>query len=267
MAAYSRSARRRALSKIEFLGCLVAVGGGLWIGSNYLGVDLNGAAYQALDETELLTQIPEEWRPPNPECPNGDCPDPEELRAAELLRLRSELEELRFEVTRLTRGPQSPESGEESTSLSEADRVSRDRTLSYWQGLSQIVFEVATIQSMVQPYAGTEVHSQALAVRRRALEYGHEAAELLNTDGVDPEAIATGLRVAEWYSQGAEKLRTALELKSSQPVGGRSVTAAELWAQTETDLQKRTDLVLRKSQETSAYLTSKYFTDFLPLGL
>lgn len=262
-----RKAARQALSKVEFLGCLMAVAGGLWIGSNYLGVDLNGAAYQALDETELLTKLPEEWRPPNPECPDGNCPDPEEIRAAEIVRLRSELEEIRFEVSRLRTGSAGAHDSQESTSLSEVQRETRDRTLGYWQGLSQIVHEVATVQRTVQPYSGTEQHSQALAVRRRALEYGHQAATLLDAQGVDPDAVATGARVAEWYAQGAEKLRAAVELKTSQPVGGRSVSAGELWASTEADLRKRTELLMRKSQETSAYLTSKYFTDFLPLGL
>ncbi|TWT95999.1 hypothetical protein Pla108_30780 [Botrimarina colliarenosi] len=259
---------RRGLSYFETLGCLVGVAGGLWIGAQYFNVDLNGAAYQALNETEMLDQIPAEWRPANPDCPDGDCPDPAEARAAEQSRLNAKLEELRFEVARLSGGvDETPASVDESTSLTPADVAVRDRTHVYWQKLSRIVFEVTAIQNLVEPYAGTEQQPRALAVRRRSMEYGHEATSLLDVEGVDPEAIATGVRVSEWFTHSAEQLQTALELKTRQPVGGRSVSGAELWAQTEAEVSKRTELVRRKSQETSAYLTSKYFAEFPPLGL
>ena len=77
-----------------------------------MGLDLNKAAYQALDETELLTQIPDEWRPVNPDCPDGDCPDPAELRRAEqqIPALLAELDALRMEVARLRAGADKAES-------------------------------------------------------------------------------------------------------------------------------------------------------------
>jgi hypothetical protein len=263
--AYAR--RRIGLSRFEIVSCLIAVAGGVWIGAQYYNVDLNGAAYQALDESQLLERIPPDWRPPNPDCPNGDCPDPAEVRAAGEARLAAQFTELQFEVARLSGGVDEDLSEvRASSSLSESDVAMRDRTLSYWQGLTRIVFDVSSIHNIVAPYAGTDLQSRALAVRRRSLEYGHEAIDLLEIEGVDPQAIATGVRVSEWFAQSAQKLTTALELKTRQPVGDRSISAADLWAQTEAELQKRTELVQRKSQETSAYLTSKYFTEFPPLG-
>lgn len=261
-------ARRPGLSRFEILSCLLAVAGGVWIGAQYYDVDLNGAAYQALDESRLLEKIPPDWRPPNPDCPNGDCPDPAEVRAAGEARLAAQFTELQFEIARLSSGVEGSELADArpTTSLSESELAMRERTQAYWQGLTRIVFEVSSIQNVVAPYAGTDLQSRALAVRRRSLEYGHEATHLLNVDGVDPEAVATGVRVSEWFAQSAQKLTTALELKTRQPVGDRSISAADLWAQTESELQKRTELVQRKSQETSAYLTSKYFADFPPLG-
>ena len=258
--------RRAGLSRFEVLTSLLAVAGGLWIGAQYYNVDLNGAAYQALDETQLLEKLPPDWRPPNPDCPNGDCPDPAEVRAAEEARLTAKLKELQFEVARLSTGEAGAADPAQSTSLTESDIATRELTQAYWQSLTRIVFEVSAIQNVVAPYAGTELQSRALAVRRRSLEYGHEATNLLDIEGVDPEAVATGVRVSEWFAQSAAQLNTALELKTRQPVGNRSVSAADVWAQTEAELQKRTELVHRKSQETSAYLSSKYFADFPPLG-
>ncbi|MEO0530321.1 MAG: hypothetical protein AAF266_07045 [Planctomycetota bacterium] len=259
---------RSGISKIELITCLLAVAGGVWIGAQYVGLDLQGAAYQALDETELLTQIPTEWRPVNPECPDGDCPSEADLRRVEEQRLQAELEELRYEVARLAGGkPPIDLADAKASSLTAEQQQARDRTQAYWQGLSEIVFEVTAIQQRVAPFKGTDEQSRALAVRRRALDYGEEAIQVLDTEGVDSEAITTGYRVAEWFGHGSETLNKALELRSRQPVGGRAMSAADVWAYTEADLQKRTDLVRRKSQETSAYLTSKFFAEFPPLGL
>jgi len=268
MTALTKCRPRRGLSKIELLGCLGAVAGGVWIGAQYLNLDLHGAAYQALDETELLTRIPEEWRPVNPDCPDGDCPSKEEVRVAELTRLRSELEDLRFEVARLAwNNPDLSEELAASAKLSDEQIATRDRTQAYWQDLTQIVFDVTSIQERVAPFTGTAEHSRALAVRRRALEYGQHAAGLLSPEGVDPQAVATGVRISEWLGHGAQTLQQALELRGSQAVAGRAVPAAAVWAQTEAELQKRTELVRRKSRETAAYLTTRYFVAFPPLDL
>lgn len=263
----SRSARRNALSILEVLGCVVAIGGGVWIGATYFGVDLNGAAYQALDEAELLTKLPEEWRPVNPECPDGNCPDPAEVFAAEQARLQAELDELRFEVARMASGPQAKQADDRAGSLSPEDREKRDATQAYWQELGAIAFEVTAIQQRVQSIATPDDQGRVLALRRRALEYGNEATQLLPIDGVDERAVEAGVRLAEWFEHSAETIQSAIDLRSHQAVSGRSVSAANIVAQAEAELKKRTDFLRRKSAESSAYLTGRYFTDFPPLGI
>ncbi|MEQ8848540.1 hypothetical protein [Botrimarina sp.] len=259
-------AKRQALSKIELLGCLIAIGGGVWIGAQYLGLNLHNAAYVALEEADVLQRIPENWRPPNPDCPDGDCPDPEEVRRDEHRRLRAELEQLRLEVAKLTSN-EIAVAADASGSLTPADEALRDRTLAYWNSLTQIVFEVIALQERVNPFTGTDYQSRALSVRRRSLEYGENAVALLDTEGVDPEAVSTGVRIGQWFGHAADTLQTALELRTRQPVGDRSMPAADVWAQTEAELGKRTELVRRRSIETAAYLTSRFFVEFPPLGI
>lgn len=268
MNSHPQATARRGLSMVEALGCLVAVAGGVWIGASYVGLDLHDAAYTALDETELLTQIPEDWRPEDPDCPSGDCPAPEELRAIEQATLQLELDDLRLEVARLASATEFSDSGQmEGGKLSPEQQVVRDRTLAFWQHLTGIVTEVTAIQHRVTPFVGTEQHARALSVRRRALEYGQRATQLLNTEGVDPEAMATGARVSEWLGQAAETLQTAVDLRGFQAVDGRAVPAADVWAQTEAELRMRNELVRRKSAETATYLATLYFVEFPPLGL
>ena len=82
---------------LEFIGCVIAVVGGIWLGAMYLGVDLRRVAHEALSDAELLEKVPENWRPVGPE---------EEHMTREQLvaTLRQELSGLRTEITSLRTG-------------------------------------------------------------------------------------------------------------------------------------------------------------------
>ncbi|MEO1495712.1 MAG: hypothetical protein AAFV43_01035 [Planctomycetota bacterium] len=266
----SRQSNHRGLGLLEIVGCLVAMAVGVWIGAQYLGVDLNGAAYQALDETELLTQLPEDWRPVNPECPDGDCPSDEEKWALESAVLLQERDTLRFEVAKL-RAPDLASVGADALSqdtLLDAEKQRlRTQTTAYWQNLHDIVAELDDIDLRTEPLLGSDDHSRVLSIRRRAYDYSARAVEHLETNGVDTRAVEMGVRVAEWCREGAHMFAKAAELAGSQPVGGRSVRAEQLWVQSRTELEKLTDMVRRKAVETLVYLNGQYFVELNELPL
>jgi hypothetical protein len=257
----ARSARRCGITRVEFLGVLLAIGGGAYIGSQYLGVDLNRVAYKALDESKLLQKIPNEWRPVNPDCPNGDCPEPHELRAAAELKLRSELDRLKVEISRL-----GSSSADEPAKLDPALEAERDTTLAYWQRLSDIVSTVEALQTRVEPFATSVDRARVFALRRRAMEYGQQAIDLLDPQGVEPRAVETGIRLAEWYMQGAELLARAGDLTAKQHEG-RTVPAERHLGLSESDHEKRSELVRRKVDDAAVYLHSRFLTPFPPLSL
>ena len=96
----SSLAPRFGLSLLEFLCCIVAVFGGIWLGAFYLGVDVRHVAHTALSETELLEKVPPEWRPQGPQ---------DSVTRAELVEtLREELGSLKHEISQL-RGDESRE--------------------------------------------------------------------------------------------------------------------------------------------------------------
>ncbi|TWT48552.1 hypothetical protein [Botrimarina hoheduenensis] len=260
---------RAGLGLLEIVGCLVAMAIGIWLGAQYLGVDLNGAAYKALDETELLTKLPEEWRPVNPECPDGDCPDPQEVRLVEAAMLQQELDDLRFEVARL----RAPHTGKQSTPAPSEALLSaeeqRVRTLStaYWQRLAEIVAELDHIEQHTQGLLGSDEHARVLAVRRRSYDYGARAIRHLDPAGVDERALEVGVRVSEWCEHGAQMLVDSADLAGRQAVDGRSVRAEQVWAQSKQEHEMLTDLVRRKSLDTLVYLNGKYFVELLELPL
>lgn len=265
-----RHKNHRGLGLLEIVGCLVAMAIGVWIGAQYLGVDLNGAAYQALDETELLTQLPEDWRPANPECPNGDCPSDEEKRALESAVLHQERDTLRFEVAKLRAPDLTPigaRPAEGDTLLDAEQQRLCTNTTAYWQNLHDAVAELDTIDQRTEPLLGGDDHSRVLSIRRRAYDYTARAIEHLETDGVDQRAVEMGVRVSEWCRRGAEMFAKAAELAGNQPVGGRSVRAEQLWVQSRTELEKLTDMVRRKAVETLVYLNGQYFVELNELPL
>ena len=45
---------RHGLTVLEFVGCVIAIVGGAWLGALYLGVDVRRLAYTALAEAVLL---------------------------------------------------------------------------------------------------------------------------------------------------------------------------------------------------------------------
>src|SRR3970282_808214 len=51
---------RMGLSVLEFVGCLIALVGGVWLGAIYLGIDVHRVAYVALSESELMEKVPED---------------------------------------------------------------------------------------------------------------------------------------------------------------------------------------------------------------
>jgi hypothetical protein len=256
-----RSVPRCGITRIEFLGVLLAIGGGTYIGAQYLGVDLHRAAYRALDESKLLQKIPNEWRPANPDCPNGDCPEPHELRAQAELKLQSELDRLKVEISRL-----GTVSSDEPAKLDPALELERDNSIAYWQRLSDIVSTVEALQTRVEPFAASGDRARVFALRRRALEYGQQAIDLLDPQGVDPRAVETGIRLSEWYLHGAELLGRAGDLTAKQH-DGRTIPAERLLGQSEHDHEKRTELVRRKVDDAAVYLHSRFLVPFPPLSL
>ena len=255
------------MTSTEFLGCVLFLAGGIWIGSTYLGVDLNRAAYVALDETELLGQIPSEWRPANPDCPEGDCPDPTAVRLSERVELKAELDSLRLEVARLRAGAADASEAVDESILDTGLVESRDHTVAYWQELSEVIEEVEAIQRRVADVTQPTEQAHVLVVRRRALDYGERAIALLEIEGVDERAVETGGRIARWYAQSGEALSEASEPSNRQAANGRTVSAERVWSQTQRQHAKQTELVRRKADEAFRYLNARYLVELPPLAL
>lgn len=254
---YQTHTRRRGVSSFQVLTFLLVSGMGVWLGAEYVGVDVEHLAYTALDETHLIDRVPEQWRPAPPpsELGDGEGQISFEERAAEL---RSELQSLRTEVAAIRN---------EAVSLADDGRVlpgayikastqTRQATLAFWTRLRQIAAEVSELHDAVEPALQKNSASEVFDIRRRAFEYGARAVESVDLTDVDEQAVRAGYRISNIYSSGADLYGRAsaawegrVDLNASGPIE-RSLEHAKEQHTREVELVReqtaRTELILMR---------------------
>ena len=269
--------RRIGLSYAELLGCLVAVVGGLWIGANYLGINLQKAAFVALDEAQVLEQIPEDWRPVNPDCPDGDCPDDTEKLRLAVLALEQERDQIISHINnRRLQMSAEPVGYEESPAwISPNVDTSNpsdpsDLTVQYWFQLSELVKEANAFE---QESALLEAHgklAQAFKLRAQIASYAVQGIELLHQAEAHPDALEAGYKLASWYESCAEHALDGKEIAKKLAGGKLSAPERKTWNHSRVQFQMLSDLLSRNLEEARIALIAEYpaqFSAIQPVGL
>lgn len=211
---------RRGMSLLEVLGCIMAVVVGLWVGAQYLGLNLHTIAYTTLDETEVLDKLPE---PIRPQPPAGLEPVPFEERQRQL---NEELEALRLDLAVLEQQKVDLEPGGH-TGAADANagelEARRQETLEFWSRLGEIRLEVEQIQESAQMAASEQNVWKVLEIRQRANQYGAKAVEAAMADVVDPQALQFAKQLVGWYQQGADLYGEAMKVWQGQHELDKSV--------------------------------------------
>lgn len=207
---------RRGVSLWEVLGCILAVGVGVWLGARYLGLDVHTLAYSALSDTEIIDQIPEEWQPAPPE--GMEVPTAEELA----VELRDELDSIRLDVAQLQQEKEHAQSVAELAEAygAEAEEIEtrRQNTLAFWMRLGEIRSEVDRLQNASQDVLNEQNVWKVLEVRRRAYLYGSKAVKAAMEGVVDPQAIQFANQLRSWYKHGADLYGEAMQVWQGQNV-------------------------------------------------
>ena len=237
---------RNGLTTTELLGCLLAVAGGVWIGANYLGLDLGKVAYVALDEADLLEEIPEEWRPVSPDCPDGDCPDPEQVAAQEQASLDSERSAIEAQIAQSRNA--APASKDQ---IGEASGTYWNRLASLWQDVSALIDEAAEVEASGQ---GVQAHK----IRQRAYAYGAKGIDVLDATGIAPEAHGAAVRLAEWCEQSAQLAETSIDSATKLASGRLNRVDQDAWRHQQVQLAMQTDLVNRKLEQARVSLQAQW---------
>ena len=218
-----RSRRRWAgLSVLEFIGCLMALVGGAWLGAIYLGIDVRHMAYVALSESELIEKVPERWRPAAPEGAKG-APTSAELAHAvqnELASLRGEISDLR--TTNETRQPGTVS---KVSAAENNDDLAKQQTTSYWNRIHEIVSEHSALQMAAETAATEGSATKLAALKARINRFAASALRAVPTENVDKAAVALSKELADWHERSGELYDRAVSLwESAARTQGGAIT-------------------------------------------
>jgi hypothetical protein len=203
---------RTGLTVLEFLGCVIAVVGGAWLGALYLGVDVRHVAHTALAQAELLDHVPPEWRPPGPQ-------DKTMTREQLVATLREELSVLRNDLTALRAGevgtPAVGASPAPERAPSTASATVKDKTLAYWLRINEIALGEAALQADAESAADNVNAARVFAIKGRISRFAAKSVEALPSEGVDRAVVQFGRQLGDWYERGGELYERAVRIWES----------------------------------------------------
>jgi hypothetical protein len=251
-------ASRRGMSVLEFVGCSIAVIGGIWLGAVYLGVDVRHVAHTALSETELLDKMPPHLRPPGPQ----DGVTREQLVAT----LREELGALKTEISSLHGGQagagRGAASGSDATS-SATTQSTRDHSYAYWERLNEIALGEAALQSDAESAFDAANAAKVFAIKGRVSRFAARAVEAVPLHQVDPALVQFGRQLSLWYDHGGELYERAVQIWESATTSQSRTQLNEEWKRAELHHKNEARLLRDKAAGVRS-LISRHFGEEFP---
>ncbi len=264
---YHSKVLRRGLSVVEFVGCLVALCGGVTMGSMYLGVDLQGIAtdvleysqvmdFQSAETDELASADTSEDQPTvdTEEIPNDQSPASETSDHADDISGDSE-ETVNTEASPEATAKLKLESTEE---LTEAER--KKATQDYWKVLNACVRqETLGRKAGAKNFANWQLLDH-LTHRLKGHQRVIDKIEQLDAHGVDPKVTLHANQVVAWHLAGVKLNQRALDLITNGPQASLTGPVAQSWQSAATQHRMEEKLVHEKHLGVASYLVHTYKT-------
>jgi hypothetical protein len=255
---------RRGLSALEFIGCVMAVVGGAWLGALYLGVDVRRLAYTVLAEAKLLESVPPQLRPAVPGDSNNGM-----TREQLVATLREELGALRTELKSLRSGEDvnlpaaalvaPANEGDESTPEPSA---SKQKTLAYWLRISEIAMAEAALQRDAESAANAANSSRVFAIKGRISRFAAKSVEAVPADGVDESVIRFGQQLALWYNHGGQLYERAVRIWDTPTISQNREQLNQDWRQAESHHYNEARLVSEKAEAVRSTVSRQFGEEF-----
>lgn len=243
--------RHTGLSLLEFIGCLIAVVGGAWLGAIYLGINVQHVAYSALEEADLLESMPEKWRPAAPNGEQHRSMSREQLVATlkeELTALRHEITSLRTSGTVVRDAPRTGNAaGGPAPDVAAASGPSMEKTLAYWVRLSDIALGEAALQRETESAITEENSEKVLAIKGRVSRFAAKAVEVIPQQQVDDSVIQLGEQLADWYERGGDLYDDALQIHDFPADSASRSRLVEQWRQQEVQHRNEAKLLSNRA--------------------
>lgn len=256
---------RAGLSVLEFIGCLMALVGGVWLGAIYLGVDMRHLAYVALSESKWLDTVPEEWRPADPSV--GKAPTSAELAAS----VQNELVALRQEISALHDSRSAPadatiKSDDAESVATDATGLTSQATHHYWVRIVDIVHSQTSLQREAESVASDANATQVAAVKARICRFSASAIRALPTKQVDSAAVGLGRELADWFEKGADVYDRAVQIWESPVRGQADQQLTQAWEQAHAQLNNEGQLLNERVAAVRDSLTRRFGSGFAHLA-
>jgi hypothetical protein len=252
----------RGLSFVEFLGCLVAMTGGVVLGSMYLGIDVQKMAVGVLEQAQVIqpgyfNQVPaDETDAPAEAVVESDTLNQNTEASAEGSENATEptVETVAADAStteaQSTAGPQVPP---EPTA-----EERRAATRAYWDQLTAIMLSEARGRTREVGNPEEWQLYDYLTQRKLGHEKALEALTTLEPLAVDERLLAHGEQVTTWHKAGSKLFEQALSLLSDGPGEKISGPFAQSWQSSATQLRMEENLVIDRHNGLANYLDREY---------
>jgi hypothetical protein len=247
---------------LEFIGCVMAVVGGAWLGALYLGVDVRRVAYTALSEAELLESMPQQLRPA---APGERAMTREQLVAT----LREELGALRSELSSLRSGEQvalpmakPTASAGDATQSPTPPTASKGRTLAYWLRISEIALFEAALQKDAESASNSANASRVFAIKGRISRFAAKSVEAVPGEGADESVIRFGRQLAQWYNDAGELYERAVRIWDTPTISENRERLNQDWRQAEAHHHNEARLLSEKAEAVRSTVSRQFGEEF-----
>ncbi len=258
----------RGVSVVEFIGCLAALGGGVVLGSIYLGVDVQTLAAGVLEKADI--EVP---------AILGENVQAGETAAVE--KVAQDNVPLSFPGdTEAESISENTVADDESVVIGGSDNSSNDldpielteteklaATQACWFTLNECLQEETSNRSKSIRKAGGWQLFDYLLHRKEGHQKAVEAIEQLDHPGVDPRLETYVLQVLTWHRSGAKLFDRAAQLLTDAPAGNLTGPFAQSWQSSATQHRMEEKLILNKHAAVANYLQhTKKLSVVIPTG-
>lgn len=265
------ASRRSGLSLLEFLGCTIALVGGAWLGAIYLGINVQHLTYTALEEADLLDTVPDKWRP---SAPDGSDKFRGMSREQLVASLRSELVALRQEISTLKTGGEEESGSQPSTSTtaskttqpSTATGVSLEKTLAYWNRLSEIALGEAALQRDADQAFTDDNAANVLIIKGRISRFADTAVEVIPSEQVAPAVVQLGKQLGEWYGRGGDLYEKAVRIQSFPSDNSNRDRLTQEWRREDAQHRNEAQLLSNRAIAVHDEMRRRFETEFPAFG-
>ena len=240
---------RRAVTFVEFVGCLAALGGGLVLGSLYLGVDVKAMAVGVLEQADI--EVPEILSTAAREV----SPKPEQVASEETETPTDEQQ-----ATEATEQTENAEPSSVATISEEPPREalsaaeSQAATQAFWLVIDEAVQAETSHRSMPIGESQNWQLFDYLLHRQKGHQRVVETIELLDKHGVDQNVLAHTKQILTWHRAGAQLYERAAHLLTDAPGGKLTGPSAQSWQSAATQHRMEEKLLLKKHVALTSYV-------------